>query len=128
MNYLEIKENRKRLGLTQQELADLLGVSKNTIVNYEKGMKIPDSKIPILNKVLNKNTNIVLEPSLNYNTLPGYNKKKNERIDEIINQLIDLKELEPDHHDYSKIIKILSLQIETLEVFKIAKINHLNEK
>lgn len=62
INYLDIKKKRKKLGYTQQDLADLIGVSKNTIVNYEKGMKIPDSKIPILSKILyNENINIVNE-------------------------------------------------------------------
>ena len=53
MNALQIKEKRKKLGLTQLELAELIGVSKNTVLNYEKGSVIPESKITILNKILN---------------------------------------------------------------------------
>ena len=53
MNGLEIKKNRKKLGLTQLELAKLIGVSKNTVLNYEKGSVIPESKIAILDKILN---------------------------------------------------------------------------
>jgi len=53
MNGLEIKKNRKKLGLTQLELAKLIGVSKNTVLNYEKGSVIPESKIAILGKILN---------------------------------------------------------------------------
>lgn len=48
----EIKKRRKKLGLTQPELAKKLGVSVNTIVNYENGRKIPESKISILKLVL----------------------------------------------------------------------------
>ena len=48
MNGLEIKEKRIKLGLTQEELANLIGVSKNTVLNYEKGNTIPESKIKIL--------------------------------------------------------------------------------
>ena len=44
MNALEIKEKRKKLGLTQDELAKKLGVSLKTISNYEKGEVIPESK------------------------------------------------------------------------------------
>lgn len=50
----DIKKKRKELGLTQEELARLIGVSKNTILNYEKGRVIPDSKISILDFVLSE--------------------------------------------------------------------------
>ncbi len=48
----EIKQRREQLGLTQKELGDLIGASRETIINYEKGRPIPKSKIDILNKVL----------------------------------------------------------------------------
>lgn len=51
MNDIDIKKNRKKLNLTQAELAIMIGVSENTIYNYEKGTKIPQSKIAILSKV-----------------------------------------------------------------------------
>lgn len=37
-----IYENRKKKGLTQQELADMLGVTNRTIINWEKGKCMPD--------------------------------------------------------------------------------------
>lgn len=37
MNDLDIKKRRKELGYTQKELAEILGVSENTVYNYEKG-------------------------------------------------------------------------------------------
>ncbi|NDI99580.1 helix-turn-helix transcriptional regulator [Flavobacterium sp. LaA7.5] len=49
---LEIKQHREKLGLTQKELADLIGASRETIINYEKGRPIPKSKSEILHKVL----------------------------------------------------------------------------
>lgn len=52
MDGLEIKKRREQLGLTQKELADLVGASRETIINYEKGRPIPRSKSEILNKVL----------------------------------------------------------------------------
>lgn len=48
----EIVAYRKKYNLTQQQFADLVGVSKNTISNYEGGGVIPKSKIPILQNVL----------------------------------------------------------------------------
>lgn len=52
MNSLEIKESRKRLGITQSALANKLGVSLKTVANYECGGVIPESKKILLNKVL----------------------------------------------------------------------------
>jgi transcriptional regulator with XRE-family HTH domain len=51
----ELKYKRKQLKLTQDELAKLLGVSKNTVFNWEKGKRIPESKTFILEQVLNNN-------------------------------------------------------------------------
>ena len=38
---LRIRELRKQHGLTQQEFADLLGIPKRTIENWETGITIP---------------------------------------------------------------------------------------
>lgn len=56
MDAVEIKQKREQLGLTQKELADMIGASRETIINYEKGKPIPKSKLDILNKVLNGDT------------------------------------------------------------------------
>lgn len=56
-----IKEKRKALNLSQSQLAKLVGVGKNTIYNYESGAKIPDSKIPILELVLNPKKEVLNE-------------------------------------------------------------------
>ena len=61
MEGLEIKRRREELGLTQKELGDLIGASRETIINYEKGRPIPKSKSEILHKVL--------EPSVVYNKI-----------------------------------------------------------
>lgn len=52
MDAIEIRQKRESLGLTQKELADLIGASRETIINYEKGRPIPKSKSEILRKVL----------------------------------------------------------------------------
>lgn len=37
-----IKHYRKKLGITQAELADSLGVTQGAITNWEKGIRKPD--------------------------------------------------------------------------------------
>ncbi|UYW02080.1 helix-turn-helix domain-containing protein [Flavobacterium agricola] len=51
----EIRNKRKELGLTQKELAIILGVSHNTISNWEKGEVIPASKENMLREFINNN-------------------------------------------------------------------------
>lgn len=51
----EIKKKRNELNLTQEELGRILGVSKRTIINYEKGKIIPDSKIELLHNFIHGN-------------------------------------------------------------------------
>jgi len=55
MDAEDIVRGRKKLGLSQEKLAKIIGVNKNTIYNYENGSKIPESKIPILVKTLGLN-------------------------------------------------------------------------
>jgi len=59
----EIIEYRTTMNITQQELAELVGVSKNTIYNYEKGTKIPDSKIPIFEQLFKNRSQTNLSDS-----------------------------------------------------------------
>ncbi len=59
MNSLKLKEYRKKLNLSQEELGDRLGLSKNTIYNYENGSTIPKSKLNILNNFFNSNETII---------------------------------------------------------------------
>ena len=65
-----IKEFRKNNNLTQEMLAELLGVSWRTIQNYEAGGKIPKSKSALFHKtfklfneekVVNENTEELTE-------------------------------------------------------------------
>lgn len=52
MDGSQIRERREKLGLTQKELADMIGSSRETVINYEKGRPIPKSKLDILHRVL----------------------------------------------------------------------------
>lgn len=50
---IDIKKIRKNLGLTQEELANKLGVDRRTVINYEKGTLIPESKVKLLHFISN---------------------------------------------------------------------------
>lgn len=43
-----IKENRIRLGLSQSQLAELVGVSRNTISSIETGQFCPTAKLALV--------------------------------------------------------------------------------
>lgn len=134
MNALEIKENRKKLGLTQQELADKLGVSLKTVSNYEKGEVIPDSKKALLRNILNpKSNNTLQEPEPNYFVLEQLDEfdEQISQVEEKIkerNKIIELenKSKKPKnikHHE--EIIDLLKKQI---EIIKIAKKDYYLDK
>lgn len=52
MNALDIKNIRKKLGLTQKQLAEMIGVDPKTIQNWEYGKNIPQSKSLILGELM----------------------------------------------------------------------------
>ena len=43
-----LKEQRTKLGLSQQKLADLIGVSRNTISSIETGQFNPTAKLALV--------------------------------------------------------------------------------
>ena len=51
MDAEDVKRLRELLGLTQEELAQKIGVARNTIINYEKGGVIPDSKSQLISSL-----------------------------------------------------------------------------
>lgn len=55
MNKIDVKAIRKSLDVTQIELGRMIGVSKNTISNYENGGVIPESKRELLLKLQGRN-------------------------------------------------------------------------
>lgn len=126
----EIKEKRKELGLTQKKLAEIIGVSTQTINGYENGKEIPSTKYQILDSILNKSdSNILNEPRTKYETLPGYNKKV-DQINDLIKENEKVLKLAEELNDddlinhHSEIIKLLKKQIKL--VLK-AQTNHFND-
>ena len=52
INSLDIRKYREQNGLSQTDLAELVGVSFRTIQNYEAGHTIPKSKYAIFHKLI----------------------------------------------------------------------------
>jgi DNA-binding transcriptional regulator YiaG len=52
---------REKLGLTQYEMAVLLGISPRTLQNWEQGQREPDQAAKILLRVATKHPHAVLE-------------------------------------------------------------------
>lgn len=61
-----IKEARLKNGLTQEQLAALIGVAKSTLTGYEKGNREPDAlKINALSKALGVSGDYLLDTGFN---------------------------------------------------------------
>ncbi len=69
MNNIELKEKRKKLGLTQDMLAKELGVDRRTVINYEKGEVIPESKVKLLDVIFKENVKPEAIPIRHYNEM-----------------------------------------------------------
>lgn len=54
MNDLDIKKIREELGVSQEQLAEMVGVHSRTIQNWESGSTIPKSKHAILRDLVVK--------------------------------------------------------------------------
>lgn len=65
MNDLDIKKVRLELDLTHRELAEQLGVDRRTIVNYEQGRLVPESKKKLIELLLKaKRSETISESSI----------------------------------------------------------------
>ncbi|WP_271784521.1 helix-turn-helix domain-containing protein [Aquimarina algiphila] len=89
---IEFKKLRLKSGKTQQDLVDALGLSRRTIYNYDKGGKIPDSKLPVIIKYFEDN-------------IPSEKKTKNklskrEALD-IIQKVLTHKEELMEYEDFA---------------------------
>lgn len=107
MNALEIREGRKKLNLTQAQLAKKAGVSVKTISNYEKGAVIPESKMDLLHSLLSNNT--LNEAAAEYHN-PNIFRQK----------LIELQEKIKAREDYL-------LDLENIKPINLSKIEHQKE-
>lgn len=125
MNPEELKRKRKEKGLTQKEIAELIGVSTQTYNGYENGKVIPSTKYQILEKILSENYQVE-EPKTKYG-LTGYDLKIKQTEEEINIRKSMLEFLEESNPDYAHIKTIIKLLEERIELIKIAKKNHEEE-
>lgn len=73
-----IKELRLENGMTQEQLADLLGVSMQSVSRWETGICCPDiTLLPIIANIFNVNTDKLL----------GYESERDKKIEKIINNV-----------------------------------------
>ncbi len=112
MNGLTLKKNREKFGLTQEQLASFIEVSRKTINTYENNGNIPKSKVKLLEKIfeemgtnVTKNNGIINNGNAkkinqNNNNVAGNNNfdkivevfqqqlsKKDEQIDKLLDML-----------------------------------------
>ena len=55
-----IEEERKRKGMSLEELAHMVGVTKQSYLNWKNGAKVPAMKLAEIAKVLNCSTDYLL--------------------------------------------------------------------
>lgn len=126
MNELNIKELRTKNGYSQADLAKKLGVSRQTIVNYEKGEVIPESKKDLLYNILHndlKNDNNVID---HFEPTSGYTKKIREKEEEITARLETVKLLKEKKLDTAHELKIIAILKTQINIIKEAEHNHKN--
>ena len=89
----DIKKFREKNGITQSRLGQMIGVHKNTIINYEKGEVIPESKQRLLSDIIKEASNLVQELNSprygNISTLGNRIRKKREMKGLTLQQLAD---------------------------------------
>ena len=89
----KLKEIRKRFGLSQESLAEIMNVSRQAITKWESDEGLPDvSNLQELSKVFNLTVDYLLD---NNNSLPALSLKKE----------LDKEKYEMNWNGYIKIIK-----------------------
>jgi len=84
---------RKELDLTQDQVAEAIGVSKQSISKYERGIKVPSREnINKLAEVFDVRTDYLLGKS----ERPKLDEKLFEKYEEILNRLNQLPEEDQD--------------------------------
>lgn len=119
MKMLNIKESRKKLNLTQEQLARKLGVSRKTLISYENGGVIPETKRELLLTILSSDEDFynLKEPASIYQKISGYEQKINQLREEIEtrrNIIRDSKDEDLIQHQ-TKMIELIELQINEIE-------------
>jgi len=111
-----LREERARLGLTQQEVADTANVHVKTVRRWESQVAIPlDAMIPLLaigydvqyiaSGVRSKNINEVREKGVDYEVAPGYSRDE-------VDLLRSYRALTPSQREQARaMLNVLALKI-----------------
>lgn len=91
MNDLDIRKIREKLGVSQESLAEMIGVHPRTIQNWESGSTIPKSKYAILRDLVIKPQQYAggEQSNVNGNNINGNNVTVNNQPD-TIEKLLDI--------------------------------------
>ena len=91
MNDLDIRKIREKLGVSQEFLAEMIGVHPRTIQNWESGSTIPKSKYAILRDLVIKPQQYAggEQSNVNGNNINGNNVTVNNQPD-TIEKLLDI--------------------------------------
>ena len=111
MNSIDVKKIREEFSQTQQAFADFLGIDRRTVVNWEKGSKIPESKVKLLELLIEGKRN-GLEPSLpKTETRPPPSTDLTREIMELKDHIATLKNFLDEKSTISDFYKMENLKL-----------------
>ena len=88
---LKVKDLRLKKGMTQAELAQIMGVSIQTIKNWESGKKIPSTAMMKLQEVFQSDNNIGDNTNFAHN-INGNNSQNGGAVIEVLAHQLDEKD------------------------------------
>lgn len=91
---IDVKKLRKKIDLTQSELAQECGVTLRTVQNWEKGETIPESKQKLLQNIAEKYEKNSQKIVGNMNNIQSNNINDTDTIKEIVQILTEKHERE----------------------------------
>lgn len=114
MNDLDIKEIRRTLNITQKELAERVGVSVNTIQNWESGGTIPKSKHKILGALLPSQHNVFGGQHVQNGDAVNGDKIVEQIRDEVKEEKVSIKNMECNFEQLMRTIDRMQNTIDKL--------------
>ena len=112
-----IAHKKKKKNMTQQDLADKLGVSNKTVGNWENGRNMPDLSLfrPLCNELGISADELILGERI------GKNDNKKEEVKKIVNDIVDSNPKE------KVTVKKILLDLFTEEVFENSERDEPNQ-